>query len=185
MWNVSRQAETTDKKTLLASHVTEGRAKLNKPNNNIKLMDSRWAAKPWMICGVICTLWSVALPAISAPVAAKSSVAFKQTALINKSAPPCQSVQIGKSSVITLGQIEIIPLTVSAKRIFVGGLSSGYAGKPEDIKEGEQDVGRQAAAQTSISTGVADVDVVLLSPKELYLLGKTTGTMNCDYSRPE
>ncbi len=178
MWNVSRQAETTDKKTLLASNVMEGRAKLNKPNNHIKLMDSRWVAKPWMICGVICALWSVALPAISAPVAARSSVALKQSAPTKKSAPPCQSVQVGKSSVITMGQIEIIPLTVSAKRIFVGGLSSGYAGKPEDIKEGEQDMGRQAAAQTSTSTGVADVDVVLLSPKELYLLGKTTGTMN-------
>lgn len=170
MWNVSRQAVTTEKKTLLANHVMEGRAKLNTPKNHIKLMDSRGAlmrrAKPWMTCGVICALWGIALPATSAPVAARES------------APSCQSVQIGKSSVITLGQIEIVPLTVRAKRIFVGGLPAGYVGKPKDAKEGEQGVGGQAAAQTASSSGVADVDVVLLSPKELYLLGKKTGTMN-------
>ena len=179
MWNVSRQAarqaEGTEIKTLLASHVMEGRAKLNKPNNHIELMDSRWVlmhrALPWLMCGMICALWSIALPAISATVATKPSVT-------KQSVPPCQSVQVGKSSVITLGQIEIIPLTVSAKRIFIGGLSSGYAGKPEEIKEGVQNGARQASGQTSVSNGVADVDVVLLSPKELYLLGKKTGTMN-------
>lgn len=175
MWNVSRQAEGTEIKTLLASHVMEGRAKLNKPNNHIKLMDSRWALKhralPWLVCGMMCALWSIALPAISAPAATKPSVT-------KQSVPPCQSVQVGKSSVITLGQIEIIPLTVSAKRIFIGGLSSGYAGKPEEIKEGVQNDARQAQSQTSTSNGVAEVDVVLLSPKELYLLGKKTGTMN-------
>lgn len=175
MWNVSRQAEGTEIKTLLASHVMEGRAKLNKPNNHIKLMDSRWALKhralPWLMCGMMCALWSIALPAISAPAATKPSVT-------KQSVPPCQSVQVGKSSVITLGQIEIIPLTVSAKRIFIGGLSSGYAGKPEEIKEGVQNDARQAQSQTSTSNGVAEVDVVLLSPKELYLLGKKTGTMN-------
>lgn len=148
----------------------EGRAKLNKSNNNIKLTDSRWAlihrAKPWMICGVMCALWGVASPAISAPAATKKATA------------PCQSVQIGKSSVITLGQIEILPLTVSAKRIFVGGLSSGYAGKPSDIQAGVPEAGKPAAAQATGSSGVADVDVVLLSPRELYLLGKKTGTMN-------
>ena len=178
MWNVSRQAarqaEGTEIKMLLASHVMEGRAKLNKPNNHIELIDSRWVlmhhALPWLMCGMICALWSIALPAISAP-ATKPSVT-------KQSVPPCQSVQVGKSSVITLGQIEIIPLTVSAKRIFIGGLSSGYAGKPEEIKEGVQNGSRQAPGQTSVSNGVADVDVVLLSPKELYLLGKKTGTMN-------
>ena len=175
MWNVSKQAEGTEIKTLLASHVMEGRAKLNKPNNQIELMDSRWVlmhrALPWLMCGMMCALWSIALPAISATVATKPSVT-------KQSVPPCQSVQVGKSSVITLGQIEIIPLTVSAKRIFIGGLSSGYAGKPEEIKEGVQNGSRQAPGQTSVSNGVADVDVVLLSPKELYLLGKKTGTMN-------
>ena len=179
MWNVSkqaaRQAEGTEIKMLLASHVMEGRAKLNKPNNHIELMDSRWVlmhrALPWLMCGMICALWSIALPAISATVATKPLVT-------KQSVPPCQSVQVGKSAVITLGQIEIIPLTVSAKRIFIGGLSSGYAGKPEEIKVGAQNGARQAPGQTSFSNGVADVDVVLLSPKELYLLGKKTGTMN-------
>ncbi len=79
---------------------------------------------------------------------------------------------------IRLGQIEIVPLSVSAKRIFIGGLSSGYAGKPEEVKEGVQNNARQAPSQAAVSNGVADVDVVLLSPKELYLLGKKTGTMN-------
>lgn len=183
MWNVSSQVADTDKntdksterRTLLASHLMEGRAKLNNPNKPIALMDSgqqfMHRALPWLICGLLCALWSLALPAISAPVTTKPSVS-------KESAPPCQSVQVGKSSVITLGQIEIMPLTVSAKRIFIGGLSSGYAGKPEEVKEGAQNATRQAPSLTTVSNGVADVDVVLLSPKELYLLGKKTGTMN-------
>jgi pilus assembly protein CpaC len=131
-------------------------------------------ATPWMICA----LWSIALPAASAPVAAKPSTALKQSAPPKQSIPPCKSVQVGKSSVITMGKIEILPLSMNTKRIFVGGLPSGYAGKPEDVKEGEQGANRQATAQTSTSNGVADVDVVLLSPRELYLLGKKNGTMN-------
>lgn len=133
-------------------------------------------ATPWMICA----LWSIALPAASAPVAPKPSTALKQSAPPRQSIPPCRSVQVGKSSVITMGKIEILPLSMNTKRIFVGGLPSGYAGKPEDVKDGEQGANRQTAAQTSTSTsnGVADVDVVLLSPRELYLLGKKNGTMN-------
>lgn len=127
---------------------------------------------------MICALWSIALPAASAPVAAKPSTSLKQSAPSKQSIPPCRSVQVGKSSVITMGKIEILPLSMNTKRIFVGGLPSGYAGKPEDVKEGEQMANRQATAQTSTSNGVADVDVVLLSPRELYLLGKKNGTMN-------
>lgn len=177
MWNVSRQAESTgtqrtgknsERKSLLANHLTEGSAKLNNTDNSIELMDSRpvlmHRALSWFARAIMCALCSIAMPAMSAPAAAKQA--------------PCQSVQVGKSYVIRLGQIEIVPLTVSAKRIFIGGLSSGYAGKPEEVKEGTPNAARPASNQTAVSNGVADVDVVLLSPKELYLLGKKTGTMN-------
>jgi pilus assembly protein CpaC len=183
MWSVSRrQAESLEQRVLLAHHVMEGRTKLNKPKNksknNPKLTDTGWglmrSAAPWMICA----LWGIALPADSAPVANKQAAAVKQATPPKQSIPPCKSVQIGKSSVITLGKVEILPLSVNTKRIFVGGLPSGYVGKPEDIKEGEPGKSRQATGQTSTSTGVADVDVVLLSPRELYLLGKKNGTMN-------
>lgn len=175
MWNVSKPAQGIPKTTLLASYLSEGRAKLNNPNNHIEtLVDGRALVRralPWLMCGMLCALWSMAMPAMSAPATAKPSAT-------KESAPPCQSVQVGKSSVITLGQIEIVPLTVNAKRIFIGGLSSGYAGKPEEVKQGEQNAARQSTGQTATSNGVADVDVVLLSPKELYLLGKKSGTMN-------
>lgn len=183
MWNVSKPAQGQDpgqaqgipKTTLLASYLSEGRAKLNNPNNHIEaLVDGRALVRralPWLMCGMLCALWSMAMPAMSAPATAKPSAT-------KESAPPCQSVQVGKSSVITLGQIEIVPLTVNAKRIFIGGLSSGYAGKPEEVRQGEQNAARQSTGQTATSNGVADVDVVLLSPKELYLLGKKAGTMN-------
>lgn len=181
MWNVSKpvqdpgQAPDEQRTTLLASHLIEERAKLNNANNYIEaLVDGRAfvrRALPWLMCGMLCALWSMAMPAISAPATAKPSAT-------KESAPPCQSVQVGKSSVITLGQIEIVPLTVNAKRIFIGGLSSGYAGKPEEVRQGEQNAVRQNSGQTATSNGVADVDVVLLSPKELYLLGKKAGTMN-------
>jgi pilus assembly protein CpaC len=126
---------------------------------------------------MMCALWGIALPASSAPVTNKPSAAVKQPAPPKQSAPPCRSVLVGKSAVITMGKIEILPLSMNTKRIFVGGLPSGYAGKPEDVKEGEA-VGTRQTQQSSVSMGVADVDVVLLGPRELYLLGKKNGTMN-------
>jgi pilus assembly protein CpaC len=177
MWNVSRAAESTgtqrtgkrsERKPLLANHLIEGSAKLNNTDNSIELIGSRpmlmHRALSWFMRTLMCALCSIAMPAMSAPAAAKQA--------------PCQSVQVGKSYVIRLGQIEIVPLTMSAKRIFIGGLSSGYAGKPEEVKEGAQNAARPSPSLATVSNGVADVDVVLLSPKELYLLGKKTGTMN-------
>lgn len=202
MWNVSRQDEGTEKEMLLASHVMEGRAKLNKPNNHIELINSRWVlmhrALPWLMYGIMCALWSIALPAISAP------VAIKPLPTINKqSIPNCQSVQ-HKSFVITLGKIERIPLPDGTKRIFIGGQASGKAsglGSPpkssgEDGYKFKQTITKQKSDssqpeitvenfgtikpidQTSSSTGVAEADVVPLSSTEFYLLGKKTGTMN-------
>ena len=77
---------------------------------------------------------------------------------------------------ITLGKSTLIRLPTPAVRLVVGGLPSGYAGKPGD--GGTPAASAPAGADRGSKSGVADVDVLLLGTNELYLLGKHVGSMN-------
>jgi len=91
---------------------------------------------------------------------------------------PCTSTEISPATNLTLGKSSLIKLSAPAARLVVGGAPSGYAGKPFNIepKPGQQPQQETAANETR--SGVADVDVILLGPSELYLLGKRVGAMN-------
>lgn len=96
---------------------------------------------------------------------------------------PCSAINMVEQSTITLGKSTLIKLPAPAVRLLVGGLPSGYAGAPVDLDDDPKAAqqarqGGQGSSTKSGSNGVADVDVVLLSPSELYLLGKKVGSMN-------
>lgn len=96
---------------------------------------------------------------------------------------PCSSISEVETTTITLGKSKLITLPSPVTRIIVGGLSSGFAGKPVDVHpspKGMQQSMQQQEEQDNggVKTGVADVDVMLLSPDELYLLGRKVGSMN-------
>ena len=96
------------------------------------------------------------------------------------SPPPCTSIATAPPTDIVLGKSTLIRLAEPASRILVGGLPSGRAGKPvrEDAKARDKSAPQQQDEAASASGGVADSDVMLLGPGELYLLGRKTGTMN-------
>lgn len=96
---------------------------------------------------------------------------------------PCSSISEVETTTITLGKSKLVTLPAPVARIIVGGLSSGYAGKPIEVEPSPK--AAQQAMQPGfegnsggVKSGVADVDVMLLSPDELYLLGKRVGAMN-------
>jgi pilus assembly protein CpaC len=96
-------------------------------------------------------------------------------------ARPCTSVTTDPTMVLTLGKSRVVPLDFAAARIVVGGEGSSRAGTPVPIEQvargaaGATAAGAQSRAQ---SNGVADTDITLLSPTELFMLGRRPGSMN-------
>jgi len=93
---------------------------------------------------------------------------------------PCDRVDMGPTINVTVGKSTLVKLQTPITRIVVGNPDQGRTGRPVEI-ETTADQARGAAPRPTAATnrpGVADVDVVLLSPQEIYLLGKTVGSTN-------
>jgi pilus assembly protein CpaC len=96
-------------------------------------------------------------------------------------ARPCESVSVDPTTRLTLGKSQVIRLSMPVARIIVGGRSSSRAGRPAAAEApGKQPAAPEPAAQQQAQRfdSVADVDVALLSPSELYFMGKRSGSMN-------
>ncbi len=93
---------------------------------------------------------------------------------------PCTSVTVDPPTHVLLGKSTIVKLNMPAARMVVGGLSSSRAGKPAEVAE-DKNVPpelRKPPAAAGAADGVADVDMMLLSPTELFFVGKRAGSMN-------
>jgi pilus assembly protein CpaC len=93
---------------------------------------------------------------------------------------PCTSVTVDPPTHVLLGKSTIVKLSTPAARMVVGGLSSSRAGKPAEIAEDKNAPpgSRKPAAAAGAADGIADVDMMLLSPTELFFVGKRAGSMN-------
>jgi pilus assembly protein CpaC len=89
---------------------------------------------------------------------------------------PCSSVMVEPPTQVTLGKSTVVKLGIPAARMVVGGLSTSRAGKPAEAEDKE---GKNNAIRTQTAAdGIADVDISLLSPTELFFVGKRSGSMN-------
>jgi len=94
---------------------------------------------------------------------------------------PCTSVTVDAPTQILLGKSTVVKLGIPAARMVVGGFGGstpGRAGKPAEVAEEKTAPSGQRPISAAISNGVADVDVILLSPTELFFIGKRAGSMN-------
>jgi pilus assembly protein CpaC len=91
---------------------------------------------------------------------------------------PCTSVTVDAPTHVVLGKSTVVRLTTPAARMVVGGLSSGRMGKPVEVAEDKNAPPGQIQSTAAKSDGIGDVDVILLSPTELFFLGKRAGSMN-------
>lgn len=92
---------------------------------------------------------------------------------------PCTAVTVDPPTQIVLGKSTVVKLASPAVRMVVGGLASGRSGRPTEAGGDKSAAAAQQALAASVGQeGVADVDVILLSPTELFFIGKRAGSMN-------
>lgn len=91
---------------------------------------------------------------------------------------PCGRVEIAPMVTIPVGKSSVIRPQTPVTRILLGNPDNAQAARPS-VEPAKDDKGaQQQAQQDGGRPGVAQVDVLLLSPNEIYLLGKTVGSTN-------
>ena len=122
-------------------------------------------------------------PTAKAPLATSTMApTAAQAPTVGQNAPlkPCTAVTVDPPTQIVLGKSTVVKLRSPAVRMVVGGLASGRAGRPADAAGDKNAAGaqQQLPAVAAYPEGVADVDLMLLSPTELFFIGKRAGSMN-------
>lgn len=90
----------------------------------------------------------------------------------------CTQVTIGPVVQVPVGKSTIVHPDAPVARIVLGNPDNASAARPSESPETKGGQGGQGGASSSRRPGVADVDVLLLGPGEVYLLGKGLGTTN-------
>lgn len=129
---------------------------------------------------------AAATSGMTAPLARHASLRTAAAPAVNSQAlQPCQSVSIDPVTTLSLGKSQVVRLPFPAARIVVGGQGGSRAGRPVAAASapGAGGAGGSAMAPASSmqaqgSGGVADTEVTLLSPTELFFLGRHPGSMN-------
>jgi pilus assembly protein CpaC len=116
----------------------------------------------------------------------------------SESTTPCSTTETAPLINVPVGKSAVLKLQAPASRIIMGNPEGGRAARPTLIESGNKYAQREGGGvakptlfesgnryaqsnernATSSSSGVADVDVVLLNPNEIYLLGKSVGSTN-------
>jgi pilus assembly protein CpaC len=80
---------------------------------------------------------------------------------------------------VPVGKSTVIKLDTPVNRIVMGSPDQSKAARPIELdSDSALDDKRRASKSDDGKTGVADIDVLLLSRKEIYVLGKSVGTTN-------
>jgi pilus assembly protein CpaC len=99
-------------------------------------------------------------------VAASGMIAAPAWGAAEPATKNCKSVVVAPTAQVMLGKSSVIPLAAPVTRI----VASGQHGAPAQ--------GKPAAGDAADVGSVADVEVLLLSPTDLFLLGKKAGATN-------
>jgi pilus assembly protein CpaC len=93
-------------------------------------------------------------------------------------AAPCGRVEIAPVVEVNVGKSTVLRPARAIRRVLLGSPESSRAARPTESTGREG--GGQAAADTGdrARPGVAEIDVLLLSPTEVYVLGKAIGSTN-------
>jgi len=116
-----------------------------------------------------------AVPALTRPVRMAAAPASIADPVLP--AGPCGRLDIAPVVQIPVGKSTVIKPVTPIARILLGNPENARAARPSETPEGKKDEGVKAPAVYT-RPGVADVDVLLLGPNEVYLLGKTVGSTN-------
>jgi pilus assembly protein CpaC len=109
--------------------------------------------------------------------AARAVPAKAHATPVAQAAGLCTRVEIGPLVQLPVGKSTVLRPASPITRILLGNPENARAARPAEA-EGRKDDGGRAAATVDTRPGVADVDVLLLAPTEVYLLGKSIGSTN-------
>ncbi|MGB9151048.1 MAG: type II and III secretion system protein family protein, partial [Burkholderiales bacterium] len=129
-----------------------------------------------MVCGLFTNIGTTAEPAKK-----KIAVAAPPTAPqpVQHQSSPCDKVTMGTLVNVPVGKSTVIKLDTPVNRIVMGSPDQSKAARPIEMdSDSALDDKRRASKSDDGKTGVADIDVLLLSRKEIYVLGKSVGTTN-------
>ncbi len=123
------------------------------------------------------SVMALALAIACLPAAAAPSRATPASPASAVSGSPCATVEIGPIVKLSIGKASVLKLQSPVTRILLGNPDNSQAVQPS---AGAPSTATAAPArqQNAGKPGVADVDVLLLSSREVYLLGKTVGSTN-------
>ncbi|MDE2605386.1 MAG: type II and III secretion system protein family protein [Burkholderiales bacterium] len=91
---------------------------------------------------------------------------------------PCQSLTTDEPTTLMLGKSRVVALPFPAVRMVVGGQAGSRVTAPVPAVGVAKGASAAAAAADRGSDGVAETDITLISPTELYFLGRRPGSMN-------
>jgi len=95
-------------------------------------------------------------------------------------AAPCDRVDVAPPVQVSVGKSTVIRPTDPIKRILLGNPENSRAATPKELN-GKADGGAPAATMPPSEErrpGVAEIDLLLLSPTEVHVLGKSIGSTN-------
>lgn len=129
------------------------------------------------VCGFSAIAAILASSAVQAAVTA-APPARKPAAVNTTAGSPCGRVEIAPMVTIPVGKSSVIRPQTPVARILLGNPDNAQAARPSEDSAKDDKDGRQQTKQQGGRPGVAQVDVLLLSPSEIYLLGKSVGATN-------
>ena len=101
----------------------------------------------------------------------------KRLAATPSTMTPCNTIESAPLVNVTVGKSFRLKTPSPISRILLGNPEGSQAAQPKESAEANGDKGKGAPSGT-VKSGVADLDVILLSPSEIYLLGKSVGSTN-------
>ena len=122
------------------------------------------------------TLLALAVGALTAPLASAQPMARAVTPVYPTA--PCGRVDIAPVVQVSVGKSTVIKPSSPIKRILLGNPENSRAAAPKEPNEKTDKAGAAVASNSERRPGVADIDILLLSPTEVYVLGKGIGSTN-------
>lgn len=132
-------------------------------------------SSPSRAIAITCMALAAAQAGKAAPAKAPAPVAARPAA--PSTTALCSRVNIAPAIQIPVGKSTILRPTSPVTRILLGNPENARAARPAETPDAKKEEGVKAPT-VDTRPGVADVDVLLLAPTEVYLLGKTIGSTN-------
>ena len=150
------------------------------------LHSARLLANRRQACAVAlaCQVLAAGAQTAPAPLAAARAAPVRALALplvapTAQLASPCSRVEVAPAVQIAVGKSTVIKPLAPLVRILLGNPENARAARPSEAGGGKKgDEAAPVALPVALRPGVADVDVLLLGPSEIYLLGKSIGSTN-------